>query len=143
VNWRYSGFSSRCLPTTVTNLADSAHNSRMALSRPATFPVTALSVQFDPRLPDFRMVRKVVRNLQCGQRTTFTKNRPNCFFFPGTLDMSAPHRGQILRRMIRFSVLGGNAFGLPHHAQALPEQFAHGRSAASNLGPPRPRDLRP
>jgi hypothetical protein len=51
------------------------------------------------------MVRTVFRNLQCGQRTTFAKNRVNCLFLTGTVDVSLPHEEQNLRRMVWFSVV--------------------------------------
>src|SRR5215472_11295263 len=68
------------------------------------------------------MVRTVLRNLQCGQRTTFTKNRVNRLLFTGTVDVSPPHEEQNLRRMVWFSVPGPtrtiHTAGTPHELGA-------------------------
>jgi hypothetical protein len=57
------------------------------------------STMFYNDLADLRILRTVVRSLQCGQRTTFIKNCANSLRFIRTAERAPPHEKQVLNVM--------------------------------------------
>jgi hypothetical protein len=65
-----------------------------------------------------RRLRKVLRSLHRGQRTTFIWNWANSLFFMGTAEMSQPQFGQMLIRMVSCSVSALSRERLGHEITA-------------------------